>query len=71
MKEQSPGGDRSGVVVPSLAIPPPVVSHQIHVQVVRGYLALAPLQLLHRPFTHEERRSAWTQNTVLQSVFVV
>ena len=60
VEEQLPGGDGSGVVVPALAIPTPVVTHQVHVQVVCGYLGLAPLQLLHRPFTHEERGCACT-----------
>ena len=59
-----PGGDGSSVVVPALAIPAPVVTHQIHVEVVGCHLALTPLQLFHRPFTHEEWGSACKQNKV-------
>ena len=64
-EEQSPGGDGSSMVVPALAIPAPVVTHQIHVQVVCGYLGLAPLQLLHRPFAHEEGGCAYTHRDEL------
>ncbi len=53
-KSFSPHGDGTGVVIPSLAVPAPVVAHQIHVQHVGGHLGFAPLQLLHRPLAHEE-----------------
>lgn len=48
-------------MIPALAIPSPVVPNQIHIQVVSCHLGLAPLQLLHRPVTHEERSCACMQ----------
>ncbi len=57
-KNFSPHRDGPSVVVPPLAIPAPVVAHQVHVQHVGGHLGLASLQLLHRSFAHEERGCA-------------
>lgn len=47
-------------MVPALAVPAPVVAHQVHVQHVACHLGLAPLQLLHGPLRHEEGGSTCT-----------
>mmetsp|Transcript_29504 Transcript_29504/g.56675 ORF Transcript_29504/g.56675 Transcript_29504/m.56675 type:complete len:322 (-) Transcript_29504:377-1342(-) len=45
--------DGAGVVVGALAIPPPVVSDELHVGVVGSHHGLAGLQLVHRLLRHE------------------